>query len=217
MGEAKHLQCELNKVKYKQCNRWTAYLKEIKMQRLIKELDSFVPENEIQAKDIESFKQGLEIFKERFFDRENLSAHITPTVWVTNPERTKSLLAFHNMIGFFAWFGGHSDNDMDSVAVAKKEMIEESNISNFKILNNEKPIDFFVHNVNPHIKKGSPVPDHLHYCPVYLFEVSESEEFKIAAEENSAIKWIDNKNVLNSVDSKSKIVYGRILKNLNKF
>ena len=191
------------------------------MQELINILNSFVPEDEDQIVNIKSFKQALESFGEKIYSRDNFPAHVCSTAWVTNPERTKSLMGYHNIYRSFSWFGGHADGDLDLLKVAKKELVEETSISNFKVLNNGMPIDFLTSAVLTHIKRGKRVPDHLHYDPIYLFEISESEKFQIAIGENSAIKWVDNKEIMSLVDSKEnesvKIVIRRILKNISKY
>lgn len=189
------------------------------MQKLVDELNNFVVEDEDQERDVDSFKQAIGAFGENLFYRENLPAHVCSAVWVTNPERTKSLLGYHNIYESLTWFGGHADGEFDILSNAKKELTEETGISNYKILNNGKPIDFLTSCILCHIKRGKKVPDHLHYCVVYLFEVSENEKFRIKEDENSEIRWVNNEEVMSLIKEKEsvRILFKRLLKNIKSY
>ncbi|MHA1541106.1 MAG: NUDIX hydrolase [Alphaproteobacteria bacterium] len=164
-----------------------------------------------------SFIQFLETFpKEKWGVRENLIGHLTPTAWIVNKDRTKVLMAFHNIYQSWAWLGGHSDGDLDCLAVAKKEVNEESGLTNFKTLS-EKPFDLSVIIVAPHEKKGKFIADHIHYNPVYLFEADENAKIRNLPEENSAIEWIPVENVLSRVnEGHIKNTYKRIMKKVER-
>ena len=41
--------------------------------------------------------------------RENRLAHMSASAWVVNRERTKVLMAYHNLYDSWSWLGGHAD------------------------------------------------------------------------------------------------------------
>lgn len=180
---------------------------------LLEELESYKPYDELEAITIESIKQFLEAFGDFAYSRDCLPGHMSTLVWVVNPQRTKTLLGYHNLYKTFTWFGGHADGEKDLLKNAKKEMEEETGISEFKVLNDGKPVDYVVLKVLSHTKNGKKIPDHLHFAAGYIFEVSEDKIYRIAEGENSAIKWINNENILKTITEKDEIIsiYKRII------
>lgn len=166
---------------------------------LLEDIEKIEPYNELEVETIKSLRQFLSAFGDFAYSRECLPGHMSTVVWVVNPSRTKVLMGYHNLYKTFTWFGGHADGEFDLLKNAEKEMEEETGISEFKVLNNGKPIACIVLKVLSHVKKGKMIPDHIHYAPVYVFEVSEDKAFRIAEGENSAIQWVDNEKILKTV------------------
>jgi 8-oxo-dGTP pyrophosphatase MutT (NUDIX family) len=54
--------------------------------------------------------------------------HITASMLITNPSRTKVLLMLHKKIKKWLQFGGHSDDSPEVLATAIREFHEESGI-----------------------------------------------------------------------------------------
>ncbi len=180
--------------------------------QILKDLETYKPFDENEACDVKSIKQFLTAFGEFGFSRECLPAHMATIVWVVNPERTKVLMGYHNLYKVFTWFGGHADEELDLLENAKKELTEETGISNYKILNNGNAFDYSTIHVEMHIKRGKRVPEHLHYNAAYLFEISEDENFRIAEGENSAISWVDVNEIHNHCDCEAvRIGYKRLM------
>lgn len=121
--------------------------------------------------------------------RESLSAHLTASAWVVNPERNKVLMAYHNLYDSWAWLGGHADGNWDLQAVAAREAVEESGISSVRPLCDD-PISLEILTVSGHEKKGRYVSCHLHLNLTYLFEAKEESALQICPGENSAVAWI---------------------------
>ncbi|MBN2675926.1 MAG: NUDIX hydrolase [Alphaproteobacteria bacterium] len=170
------------------------------------------PFNEKESGYRDSFLQFFNKFsKEEWLTRENLIGHLTPTAWVVNKDRSKVLMAFHNIYQSWAWLGGHADGDSDCLHVARKEVGEESGLTEFRTLS-EKPFDLSVIIVMPHVKRGKFIPDHLHYNPVFLFEAEETAPLQHLPEENAGVKWIPVEDVLNNVtEDHIKSTYARII------
>lgn len=66
---------------------------------------------------------------ESAFIKENLEGHLTGSIMITNPERTKVLLMLHKKFQRWQQFGGHCDGETDVLGVAIREFHEESGIS----------------------------------------------------------------------------------------
>lgn len=160
-----------------------------------------------------SFLQFIRNFKEEELGlRSNLIGHLTSSAWVVNKQRTKAVMAHHNIYKSWGWLGGHADGDRDLLYVAKKEVAEESGLNKVLVLN-ENPIDIAVINVNPHIKNNKLVPAHLHFNVTYLFEADEKDALIHRPEENSGVKWVKNEDVLTeSSEEFMRQIYGRIMK-----
>ena len=122
--------------------------------------------------------------------RENLIAHLTASAWVVNPERTKVLMAYHNLYNSWAWLGGHADGNFDLAAVAIKEAREEAGLSDVHLVSDDI-LSLEVLTVNGHEKKGEYVPCHLHLNCTYLLEADPNGPIRIKEDENSQVGWID--------------------------
>ena len=92
---------------------------------ILKAVQMFRPWNEQEARDREEILRRL-ASGEPLLTRENASAHLTASGWVVSPDRRRVLLAYHNLYDSWAWLGGHADGDPDLLAVALREVREES-------------------------------------------------------------------------------------------
>lgn len=184
---------------------------------LKKIIQNYTPFNEQEEKDKESFLQFLNNFNEEDWSvRENLIGHLTASVWLTNKDRSKIVMAYHKLYDCWAWLGGHADGDLNLLNVAIKEAKEESGLSSVKVLKNA-PIDLSVMSVFSHIKHGKFVPDHLHFNVTYLLEANESDELFHKPDENSAVKWMTNKEVLETPEKNTvRDIYKRIVEKVER-
>lgn len=137
----------------------------------------------------QAFLYYLQAFGDDIWTRDNLTGHLTASAWVVNPARNKVLMAFHNIFQSWAWLGGHADGDRNLLAVAQREVEEESGVKNLKVLS-ESPIEVDVSQVKSHIKRGRQVAAHLHYNLTFLFEADENENLVEQPDENSGVKWV---------------------------
>ena len=118
------------------------------------------------------------------FERKNLEGHITAGALVID-NTGKVLLNHHKVLDIWVHFGGHSDGDKNSLNVAKREVMEESGISDFDDFDG-KIFDIDVHMIPENKSKKEPA--HYHYDIRFLF-VAKKNEFKIS-DESSDIKWL---------------------------
>ena len=95
---------------------------------LIQQLAAYEPYNEQEAADRALILECL-IAHEDVFSRENRLAHMTASAWVVNRARSKVLMAYHNIYDSWSWLGGHADGEADLLAVALREVSEESGLA----------------------------------------------------------------------------------------
>lgn len=154
---------------------------------LLKQLTAFVPFNEQEARDRELLLGCLRREPE-VLTRKNPLAHFTASAWVVNPARTRVLMAYHNIYRSWSWLGGHADGESDLLAVALREVREESGIRSARPMSRDI---FSVEalTVDGHEKRGAYVSSHLHLNATYLLEADEEEALSIKPDENSGVRW----------------------------
>lgn len=146
------------------------------------------PYNEQEKKD----KEIILYCSDRFDDilsRNNEVIHITSSAFVVNKTKDKVLVVHHNIYNSWSWTGGHADGEEDLLAVAIKELTEETGVKNIRPLT----LDIFSLDILPvlgHIKKEKYVSAHLHLSVAFLVEVDENELLIVKKDENSGVKWI---------------------------
>lgn len=154
---------------------------------LIKQLQAFRPFNEQEAKDKEVLL-GLLMTQPDIFLRSNQAMHMSASAWVVNPERTKVLMAYHNIYHSWSWLGGHADGQEDLLLVALKEVREESGVSHVRPVTDEI-FSVEILTVDGHEKKGEYVSSHLHLNVTYLLEATEEDPLAMKPDENSGVAW----------------------------
>ena len=158
-------------------------------EKLIQKIRNFQPCNDQETAD-KAFMLNLLTENADLSRRDNLTVHLTASAWVVNPERTKVLMAYHNLYNSWAWLGGHADGSFDLAAVAEQEAREESGLQEVKLVSNDI-LSLEVLTVNGHEKKGKYVPSHLHLNCTYLLEADPDAPIRIKEDENSQVGWID--------------------------
>lgn len=159
----------------------------------LKKISSYKPFNEQEQVDKEIMLGYISNFSNILY-RENIYAHFTASGWVLNQNHTKVLMVYHNIYQSFAWPGGHADGENDLLQTALREIREETGIKNVKPLSNEI-FSLEAICVNGHIKHNKYVGSHMHLNLTFLFEANEMDELYIKTDENSAVKWIELKDI----------------------
>ena len=154
---------------------------------LIAALADFRPWNEQEEKDRALILHALRT-NEDIFTRQNTMAHMTASAWVLNPAHDRVLMAWHNIYHSWSWLGGHADGETDLLAVALREVREESGIQRVRPVLTA-PFSLESLTVNGHEKRGQYVSSHLHLNVTYLLEADDSQRTAVQPDENSAVGW----------------------------
>lgn len=151
------------------------------------QIQQYIPFNEQEEKDKKFLLACLENQKD-IFTRRNRMAHMTASAWVVNYGRDKVLMAYHNIYDSWSWLGGHADGETDLLAVAIREVQEESGVTKVRPVS-EEIYSLEVLTVDGHMKRGEYVSSHLHLNVCYLLEAQEDETLHSKPDENSGVAW----------------------------
>lgn len=179
--------------------------------KIVEEIEKYRPCNEQEQRDKAVILAFLENNEDAFL-RSNLLAHMTASSWIVNPERTKTLMVYHNIYDSWSWTGGHADGETDLLSVALREAREETGIAHVRPVSPEI-FSLEVLTVDGHEKRGEYVPSHLHLNVTYLLEAEESDTLHICKEENSGVAWFTLEEALKA--STEPWFVERIYKKLN--
>ena len=153
---------------------------------IFEQLQAFTPFNEQEASDRRLMLQYAGLFSD-LLTRDNEMAHLTASCWIVNPDKTKVLLAYHNIYDSWAWLGGHADGMRDLLAVALKEANEESGVTARPVLRDIFSVEIL--GVPGHVKRGKYVSSHLHLNVTYLLEADAGDALRAKPDENSGVRW----------------------------
>lgn len=154
---------------------------------ILEQVAAYTPFNEQEQADRTVLLSLLESGQE-LFSRANPIAHMTASAWVVNAARTRALMAYHNIYGSWSWLGGHADGETDLLAVALREVREESGVLHVAPVT-DAIFSLEILTVDGHIKRGRYVSSHLHLNMTYLLEADEADVLTVCAGENSGVRW----------------------------
>jgi 8-oxo-dGTP pyrophosphatase MutT (NUDIX family) len=154
---------------------------------LIEQIERYRPYNEQEARDKSVMLDCLRAFED-VFTRENRLAHMTASAWVVNARFDRVLMAYHNIYDSWSWLGGHADGEEDLLAVALKEVREESGVRNVRPAS-EDIFSLEVLTVDGHVKRGQYVSSHLHLNVTYLLIADDADALTVKPDENSGVQW----------------------------
>ena len=154
---------------------------------LLEELEQYRPWNEQEERDRTELLRRLRS-GEDLYTRENNAGHLTASAWVVSPDRRQVLMAYHNIYDSWSWLGGHADGDHDLLAVALREVREESGLTAVR------PVSRSIYSVeiltvDGHEKRGAYVSSHLHLNVTYLLEADPAAPVRCKPDENSRVGW----------------------------
>ena len=175
----------------------------------------FAPGDGREAAEKQEIMALIERFGDALLTRECAFAHMTASSIIVNPERTKTLMAYHKIYNSWAWTGGHMDGDTDFEAAALREAQEETGITGMKRIG-PGAASIEILPVWAHVKRGKHVGSHLHLNISYLFEADEILPLRVAVDENSAVGWIEVDKLCEKVSEPPMMpIYERLISRAN--
>ena len=160
------------------------------------ELKKYKPYDNQEKQHLERLINFLKTDK-NCFDRSNKRGHITAGAFVAD-KKGNILLNHHKASGMWFQFGGHSDGEENSLNVAKREVMEEANVTNIEVAS-DGIFDVAVQKIPYSAKRNE--PEHYHYDINFLFIV-DNHKFEIS-NESMEIKWVtidEAKNLVSDFD-----------------
>ena len=154
---------------------------------IYEQIKNYRPWNEQERQDQAVILAFLDKDPDAFY-RTNLLAHMTASAWVVNPQRSKTLMVYHRLYDSWSWTGGHADGEEDLLAVALREVREETGVQRLRPVT-EEIYSLEVLTVDGHEKHGRYVPSHLHLNVTYLLEAEEEQPLRICEAENTGVAW----------------------------
>ena len=154
---------------------------------IYEEIARYEPFNEQEMRDKAVILRFLEENDDAFL-RENLIAHMTASAWVVNPKRDKVLMVYHRIYDSWSWTGGHADGEEDLLAVALREVTEETGVTHVRPVSKDI-FSLETLTVDGHEKRGEYVPSHLHLNLTYLLEADDTEALRVCEDENKGVAW----------------------------
>lgn len=154
----------------------------------IDDIAAYAPQNEQENTDKAQILAFAALHAGDVLTRENRVAHITSSGFIVNEACDKALLAHHNIMGKWAWTGGHADGDENLLAVALREAQEETGATHIRPL--KKGIaSLDILPVYGHARRGAYVSAHLHLSVSYLLVCGEADALSPREGENTAVQW----------------------------
>ena len=149
---------------------------------LLNALNTYQPIDDNDKNNLENLISFLNT-NNNCFDRKDFDGHITAGALIMD-NNSNVLINHHKDINSWLLFGGHSDGNCDSLAVAKREVEEESGITEYEC--NGRILDIDIHIVPENTQKNEPA--HRHYDIRFLFFVN-NNYYKLSNESIEA-KWV---------------------------
>lgn len=113
--------------------------------------------------------------------------HITGSGFLVSADGQRILLNHHKFLDKWLHFGGHADGESDILNVARREVEEESGLSDFTLAYDDI-LSLDVHDIPEN--KAKQEPAHKHFDVIFLFRLNEgANETPQISDESIMLKW----------------------------
>ena len=154
---------------------------------ILTQLENYRPYYEQVARDKSVMLDCLNAFAD-VFRRGNALCHMTASAWVVNESFDRVLMVYHNLYDSRSWLGGHADGEEALLAVALREVREESGVQHVRPAS-EDSCALEGQTVDGLQKRWIYVSSHLHVIVTYLLVADDTDALTIKPDENSGVKW----------------------------
>lgn len=183
---------------------------------LKEEIMEYIPVNEQEEKDKEFMLKCFADFDD-VLTRNNEYVHFTSSGFVVNKNKDKVLMIYHNIYDSWGWTGGHADGEEDLLAVAKREVEEETSVKVSDVLLDGKIAAIDTLPVLGHVKRGKYVNSHIHLSVAYIFEADDTDSIRIKEDENSNVAWQPIDKVVElTTENHMKPVYEKLIQKVKE-
>ena len=160
---------------------------------LLEELEAYRPWNDQEERDRAELLRRLRS-GEALYTRDNAAGHLTASAWVVSPDRRQVVMVYHSLYHSWSWTGGHADGDRDLLAVAMREVTEETGLRRLAPVV-EGIFSLECLTVDGHEKRGQYVPSHIHMNVTYLLGARD-RALRQKPDENSGVAWFTPREAL---------------------
>ena len=109
--------------------------------------------------------------------------HLTGSAWILSPDGTAALLTHHRKLDLWVQLGGHADGELDLLAVARREGLEESGLPSLEPLS-AAPFDLDIHTIPARGQE----PAHEHFDVRFIFRAP--QHAVIVSDESHDLAWV---------------------------
>lgn len=109
--------------------------------------------------------------------------HLTGSAWILSPDGTAALLTHHRKLDLWVQLGGHADGELDLLAVAHREGLEESGLPSLEPLS-AAPFDLDIHTIPARGEE----PEHEHFDVRFIFRAP--QQAVIVSDESHDLAWV---------------------------
>ncbi len=162
----------------------------------LNKISAHTPFNKVEA----AHQQSVLSFVQQhgdFYKRSLKKGHITGSAWIINPQYNHVLMLHHKKLDRWLQPGGHTEQDADVLATARREAQEETGILDLRTIS-DAIFDIDIHTI-PGNKKEA---EHLHYDIRYLFETALTTAPTVSDESND-VRWFTLEEIASSNDEAS--------------
>jgi 8-oxo-dGTP pyrophosphatase MutT (NUDIX family) len=117
------------------------------------------------------------------FSRDLKAGHLTGSAWILDSTGTRALLTHHKKLNIWVQPGGHADGDSDISRVAYREALEESGLTDLRLLK-DNLFDIDIHSIPARADE----PEHLHYDCRFLLQTDYDDY--VVSDESHDLSWV---------------------------
>lgn len=165
-------------------------------------IGTFTPRDELGLHDTIRLDDLVRVKGVKAFTRDPYPGHVTASGIVVSPDRRQVLLMHHRKLDRWLQPGGHCDGETDTVMTARREVEEETGLTEIKLVS-DRIFDVDIHTI-PARKDDF---EHEHFDVRYLFEL-DPEIHVPGNSESKAITWVSMENLHDLVDARLADVIG---------